>query len=160
MRSHHDVDVAVLRDDQLALRARLAGWQWTLIERGAARPWGGEQVVLPVHELVAAKRIEAGEAPSDDSIEILLNERIGDDWVFRRDPRVRRALSRAFVEAACGVPVLAPEIVLLYKAKRTRPIDEADFAACAPALPQEARAWLAGALAICAPEHPWLAALA
>ena len=59
-----------------------------------------------------------------------------------------------------ATPVLAPEIVLLYKAKRSRAIDEADFAACAPALQPDARAWLAGALAICAPEHPWRAELA
>jgi len=151
-REHHDVDVAVLRDDQLALRAHLAGWQWNVIDRRAARPWlDGDPLTPPLHELVAAR--------DGETIEVLLNDRVGDDWAFRRNPAVRRELRHAFVETACRVPVLAPEIVLLYKAKQPRTIDEADFRVHAPHLPAPSRRWLAEALATAHPQHPWLAAL-
>ncbi|HSN25400.1 MAG TPA: hypothetical protein VLT45_03920 [Kofleriaceae bacterium] len=142
-REHHDVDVAVLRDDQHALRVIGGDWQW--IEGGVAHPWHGEPLALPIHELVAP------------GLEVLLNERDGDDWVYRRDARIRRPLARAFLETAWGIPVLAPEIVLLYKSKRPRAVDEADFAASAGGLAADARAWLAAALGR---EHPWHAALA
>jgi uncharacterized protein YecT (DUF1311 family) len=51
---------------------------------------------------------------------------------------------------------MAPEIVLLFKAKHARPKDEADFAGTLDALGVAQRAWLADALATVHPGHPWL----
>jgi len=53
------------------------------------------------------------------------------------------------------LPYLAPEIVLLYKAKEPRASDEADFTATEPALPIESRRWLARAVERCHPGHAW-----
>ena len=58
-----------------------------------------------------------------------------------------------------GVPHGRPETVLLFKAKAVRPKDEADLAAVLPRLDPEARRWLAAALALVQPGHPWLAAV-
>jgi hypothetical protein len=58
-----------------------------------------------------------------------------------------------------GIPYIAPEIQLLYKAKGRRPKDEADFMAVHPHLDQQSRAWLTQALTIVHPGHPWLAHL-
>ena len=38
-------------------------------------------------------------------------------WVCRRDPSIRRPLTDAIERTLDGVPYLAPEIVLLFKAK-------------------------------------------
>jgi hypothetical protein len=46
---------------------------------------------------------------------------------------------------------------LLLKAKQPRPKDEADFAAFLPRLDEPARRWLADALSLLHPGHPWLA---
>src|SRR3989304_4624999 len=53
-------------------------------------------------------------------LEILLNEGEGPRWRFRRDPRITRPLALAGMRTADGVPFLAPEIVLPYKAKEPR----------------------------------------
>ena len=59
-----------------------------------------------------------------------------------------------------GVPFLAPEVQLLYKATDApRPKDEADLAAVLPRLGAERREWLAAALRQYRPRHPWLARL-
>ena len=58
-----------------------------------------------------------------------------------------------------GIPVLVPEIVLLYKAHEQIEKDEADFRATLPHLSPSATAWLVRALEETSPEHPWVAQL-
>jgi hypothetical protein len=59
-----------------------------------------------------------------------------DQWLFRRDSRVRRPLATIGSVTTDGIPYMAPEIQLLYKAKASRPQDEADFARTFPHLSQ------------------------
>jgi hypothetical protein len=155
-RAHADVDVALLREDQAALRAALPGWEFRAAVDGAPVPWAvGVRLEAPVHEVHA--RPAAG---AEDAIEFLLNERDGADWVYRRDPAVRRPLTRVFREARGGMRALAPEVVLLYKSKAPRAADEHDFRAALPLLDVEARRWLAAALRRADARHPWAAILA
>ena len=58
----------------------------------------------------------------------MIAETIDDQWLFRRDARLCRPLSTIGRQTEDGLPYLAPEIQLLYKAKAPRPKDEADFA--------------------------------
>jgi hypothetical protein len=58
-----------------------------------------------------------------------------------------------------GIPFVAPEIVLLFKAKAARPKDESDAAVVLPTLDAAQRAWLAAALDRVHPGHPWRAGL-
>ena len=133
-RAHADTDVAVFRDEQSKLRASFPEWEFRLAINGELVPWESERVVeLPLHEIHALTPL--------GTIEFLLNERRGDDWVYRRDSRIQRPLAHAILWAA-GVPVLAAEIVLLYKSKDPRPSDSADLANAAPHLSADARAWL------------------
>jgi hypothetical protein len=57
-------------------------------------------------------------------------------------------------ESPRGLPVLAPEVVLLYKSNSPEEYGE-DFRNAAPALSVEARAWLRGALEKVSPGHRW-----
>ena len=82
-----------------------------------------------------------------------------DSWLFRRMPTIRRPVDTIGCGADGGIPYLAPEIQLLYKAKGLRPKDELDFAQVLPALDQERRQWLRNALAEAHPGHPWLECL-
>jgi hypothetical protein len=83
----------------------------------------------------------------------------GDVWICRRDPRIRRPYADIIAFTADGVPYLAPEIVLLFKAKAAREKDEADLRNVLPHLDDDARQWLDDALAVAHPEHPWRALL-
>src|SRR5690606_15341719 len=61
--------------------------------------------------------------PTHWRLELLLDECEGTDWLFRREPSVRRPLATITWRDAAGISVLQPEIQLLYKAKNARPCD-------------------------------------
>jgi hypothetical protein len=154
-REHADIDVAMLRGDEVALPRVLAGWEIKVAHDGALEPWDGSSLVAPRHQLWA-RRDAAG--PWD--LEVLLEDHDGGHWHCRRDSRVRLPLDRFGRSTAAGVGYVRPEVALLYKAKGWE-IDRnaADFAAAAPSLDAEARTWLIDALRLAHPGHAWLEAL-
>jgi hypothetical protein len=153
-RTHADIDVAILRDDQRPLRELLGDADVAQVVDGQLVPCGAEErLELPIHEIHA-------KWPDHFRVEFLLNERdrAADEWVFRRDARVRRALDVAFVRGRY-LPYLAPELVLLFKSNDPSPKNDADFATVRPRLSVEQCSWLAGALATAQPTHRWIAQL-
>jgi len=156
-RQHKDLEIAILRRDQHALRRYLKDWEFKKVKRvsggeGRLEPWPeGESLELPTHE-IHAHRVGGGLT----RLEILLNECSGQDWIFRRNPEITRPVSLIGLRSQIGVPFFAPEIVLLYKAKNPKADDEADFNKVAPLLDEEPRAWLQSAIETCHPGHPWL----
>jgi len=157
-REHQDIEVAAFREDQLILQRYLSsrGWSLEYVRDGRLVPWPmGERLQLPVHEVWC----RIGNGPLR-RIEVLLNERAADTFVFRRDFRIRAPIDRTFVRSISGIRILAPEIVLLYKCKRPmQPKEQQDFSKTLAALDLERRQWLMQSLATLDPEHPWLAAL-
>ncbi|MFF3442036.1 nucleotidyltransferase domain-containing protein [Streptosporangium sp. NPDC002721] len=150
-REHGDIDVGLLRRDQAAARGLLAGWDcWAADPPGTLRPWPqGEILPAGVHDIWVR---EDPEGPW--RIQLMLDEADGDDWVYRRDSRIRRSLA-SFTVAEDGFSRIAPEIQLLYKAKGRRPKDERDFTEVLPRLDGARRAWLDEALATEHGTHPW-----
>ncbi len=68
---------------------------------------------------------------------------------------MRRALTEMGSVISEGIPILAPEIVLLHKAHEGGEKDKADFQMALPHLSPSAKAWLARALEETMSEHPW-----
>jgi hypothetical protein len=90
----------------------------------------------------------------------MLDKSSRDDWISRRDERIRRPIPTLGHLTAEGVPYLSPEIQVFYKARGRRPKDEADFRVIAPILTDDQRQWLRDALTLAhGPDHPWLPAL-
>jgi hypothetical protein len=84
----------------------------------------------------------------------------GDTWLCRRDESIRLPYERVIEWTDDGIPYGRPEIVLLFKAKHShRERDQSDFEAVVPRLEPERRRWLAEALELVHPGHPWLAEL-
>lgn len=81
----------------------------------------------------------------------------GDTWVCRRDPALRRPVAEAIEHTRDGIPYLAPELVLLFKAKHARGKDQADLARALPLLEPARRSWLGDALRLVHPGHEWIA---
>ncbi len=152
------MEIAILRRDQGALRSYLKGWEFGKVlygTEGVLEPWEkGQWLDAPIHE-IHASRSEG--VPS--SLEILLNESSGEVWRFRRNLEVTRPLSEIGQTSGLGIPFLRPEIVLLYKAKTPRELDEEDFEAVRGLVSEEAAGWLRLSLEFCYPEHPWLSRL-
>ena len=155
-RVHQDVEVAIFRDNQLTLQEYLSArdWSFEAVSAGRLQQWLiGERVSLPIHELQC--RNFTGRF---SHLEVLLNERSRTEFIFRRDSRIRRAVERTFLQTARGIPILAPEIVLLYKSKHAgEPKEKSDFANALPSLDKEQRRWLRESLATTNPGHAWLA---
>jgi hypothetical protein len=85
----------------------------------------------------------------------LLEQSIGDRWVFRRHPAITRPLEEVGAATTEGVAFVRPEIALLYKAKGSRFKDQRDFDRALPHLDTAARTWLASALDQAHPGHAW-----
>ncbi|HYA09287.1 MAG TPA: hypothetical protein VEG24_06825 [Gaiellaceae bacterium] len=134
LRPHEDLDVMVLRRDAERLPAALPGWE--LEDKGSSL-WSRPREAERWH------------------LEFVLDDADGDTWRYRRDARVTRPLG------SLGAPrgPLAPEVVLLYKAKDDGEKARFDFAGVVPLLPPDARAWLRGAVELAHPDSPHLAAL-
>jgi hypothetical protein len=92
-------------------------------------------------------------------VDVLREPWDGGDWVFRRDPRIRRPLAEAIEFSPDGIPYLVPEIVLLFKAKSPKKKDEADLALTLPTLTLKRIAWLRNALQMVHPKHEWIGRL-
>jgi hypothetical protein len=152
-RDHADVDVLVLRRDQLVVQEALASWEWWAADPpGTLRPWRRGELLPPGVDDVWCR--PSASAPW--RIQVMLDEAEGDEWVSRRNPAVRRALTGLGDVSADGIPYLRPEVQLFAKARDTRPKDEQDFAAALPVLDASRRQWLADALRTTFGAHPWL----
>jgi hypothetical protein len=155
MREHKDVDIAIWREDQLAIQAYLAERGWTMKKAGSGKliPWEPDEYVdLPVH-IIWCRNPEH----DPDFLEILFEQRAEGRFRYRRDQRILLPEANIFQTSAQGWPYLAPEVALLYKSKRHE-VDEnaADFANTAPLLSAQQRAWLRASIALLDPHHPWL----
>ena len=82
-----------------------------------------------------------------------------------RVPRIERCVVCGQIALAAGpdstpVRYLQPHLQLLLKARGDRPKDRADLRACLPRMTHAQRSWLAGALDLAHPNHPWQELLA
>jgi hypothetical protein len=153
-RAHRDLDVGILRRDAPRVFAALPGWQFFAAQGGTLSRCAAGTPGPLVNSLWARPAAESAWA-----LELLLDDSADERWLFRRAPVIARPLRELVRHDAAGLPYLAPEIQLLYKANRPRPEDDADFARVAPRLERQARAWLRESLARVHPQHDWLAAL-
>jgi Aminoglycoside-2''-adenylyltransferase len=163
-RAHHDVDTLVLRRDHLLLHRGLKGYSLKKIiphpdgmppNRGTIVEWQqGERLELPVHQINAYRADEM-----EPAFQVMLGESSGGEWIFRRNPKVRMPCKRIGFHPLWGLPYLAPEIVLLFKAKHLEERDQIDFKNALPLLNTDARRWLHDALKRTHRGHEWLSAL-
>jgi len=155
-REHDDLDIAVFRKDEGLVRAWLARWElWCAGSPGAGLNRLDIEDHLPndLHG-IWCRRQESGPW----SLELLIEESTDQDWLYRRNHLVTLPLDE-LIQDAQGVPVMALEVVLLYKAKSPRELDRADFNAALPLLGPRRREWLRVALSEAHPACPWLAEL-
>ncbi len=170
-REHGDVDIAIFRDDERAIFDHLGSWRLVAHDTPDAShddPWDGRPLgFLEPGTRNAPTHLHGTHPDLDFTLEVLINEHSGGDWVLGREPRVTLPLRQSAGRSAWGVPTAAPELLLFYKATayfgmegmKDRPQDEADFLALLPVLADDQRRWLSQAISLARPGHPWLAHL-
>jgi hypothetical protein len=154
-KSHRDLDVAVLRREQDALRTHLAAWDLHVSHEGALTPW-------PAGERLPFDRTTAWARPARYlpwQLHLHFESAEGEDWVYGPDERIRLPLVALGIETADGVPYVRPEVVLLHRAAESDPSDDADVRAVADRLSSVGRTWLLDALSTAHPGHRWIGQL-
>ena len=155
-RPHGDIDIVVLRPEQLAVLNWLHEWRlYAADPPGSLRPWTlNETLPIGVHDVWCRR-----EGRSAWELQIMIQEAEGDSWYFRRDASVRGGVND-LATLVNGVPCLRMDLQLLFKSKDPRAKDEADFAELMPVLTDAQRETLAYWLRLVYPNgHLWLDAL-
>jgi hypothetical protein len=150
-RSHHDVEIVVRRVDQGVVYEGLAGeWEMRFVDPpgGDWRDWDGRGFDRPAFQAKALR--------DDSEFDLFFEDVIRGEWTFRRDSRVRRPLDELTQNTVSGLPVVRPEVQLLYMARHAEPKNRADLLVVLPELEAAARTWLRDSLLMVAPGHPWL----
>ncbi|MEO6713674.1 MAG: hypothetical protein ABIM89_09630 [Mycobacteriales bacterium] len=151
---HHDLDIAVLRKEQDAVRSHLAAWDLHAMHDGLLTPWpSGTR--LPHDRSVVWGRT-ATYLPWQ--IKLLVENTEADEWVYGPDDRVRLPLLALGLETPADIPYVRPEVVLLHQAAAGADDTkhDADVAAVATRLTATGRSWLHDALAMAQPGHRWI----
>lgn len=149
-RSHDDVEIALFREDQLELKGYLKGWDFQKVVKGESCLWKNEFLELPIHEIHAFNK------QNKDMLEILLNEKEGGSWLFRRNFEIFYPLNSIWGYSDKGMPYLNPEIALLYKTKNTRQKDHQGFITVKDLLDEKQKKWLKDAIKLQDPDHKWI----
>ena len=153
-RPHGDTDVLIRRDDQLEVQSYLSGWDLYKTQQPGLKPWpAGEFQAHPVDD-IWCRRTE----DSAWQLQLMLLDTDADQWVLKRDPTLRGPIDSLGRRTASGIPYLAPEIQLLYKAhSKTLEKDEADFQVAVPLMEDSACTWLLECLEKRFPDgHTWI----
>ena len=152
-RRHDDLEIAVPHARFDAVVDALAGLELYVVAASRVTPLHDDRDLLTrTHQTWVREpetgywRLDVFREPSDD-----------DEWIFRRDPRIRVPYRDAIEHTVAGIPYGRPELILLFKAASAHEQKHAeDFAAVLPTLEPARRHWLADALALVHPGHPWI----
>jgi hypothetical protein len=152
MRPHEDIDIVIGREAQFAVRDLLlaAGYSVHAVRKGMYTDWTSP-VELPDHQVHAF-------SPAWGMLDLMLTDLGADTWHYRRNPAISLPMQQARRISPLGLPYLAPEAALLFKANpsQVRTKDQQDFGSVLPALNASEKSWLA---AYIADEHAWQALL-
>ena len=150
-REHTDIDVELLRHDQLAVQSYLErDWELYLAD-GVLTPWVAGEEAPPDTGDVWCRPPGGGSW----AFQLMLNPGTPERWASKRSPLITLPMDVAVRRTGDGLPYLAPEAQLLMKAKGRRPKDEADFDLLLPLLADDQRTWLRESLERAHPDHPW-----
>jgi uncharacterized protein CbrC (UPF0167 family) len=153
-RKHGDIEIAIPAASFPEVRDRFPGYVFDGV--GDRRIWeeATPDVLAAVHQTWLRDP-----ATGNYLVDVFREPHDGDTWICRRDETIRLPYRDIIHRTADGIPYLAPELVLLFKAKHARPKDQADFEGTVPHMTPAQRETLARLLALVHPGHTWLAGL-
>lgn len=151
-RQHHDIDIEIPRAGLDAMLSHLPGWDPHTAHDGKLRPLGRATDQPPQANGVWWRVRPA----SPWRFDLKLARVEGTEWVYRRHPRVQRPLKSVWWTNREGVPLIAPEVQLLFNAAADRPTDTNDAKAVIPLLDPQAHRWLIDAIRVAHPDSRWL----
>lgn len=153
-REHGDIEIAIPAASFAEVRGRFPGYVFDAVSGGRIWENATPEVLAVTHQTWLRDPSTGGYL-----LDVFREPHDGQTWICRHDETIRLPYSEIIHRTPAGIPYLAPELVLLFKAKHARPKDQADFDATVPHLTPGQRRTLAGFLARAHPGHRWLAVL-
>jgi hypothetical protein len=153
-REHGDIEIAIPAANFPEVRDRFPGYIFDAV--GDRRIW--ENATPGVLDATHQTWLR-DPATGNYLLDVFREPHDGHTWICRRDQAIRLPYSKIIHHTPDGIPYLAPELVLLFKAKHARAKDQADFDGTVPRMSPAQRATLASLLARVHPGHRWLAQL-
>jgi hypothetical protein len=153
-REHGDLEIAIPAAGFGEIRGRFDGYVFDGVGNHRIWPDATAEVLAVTHQTWLRDPVSGGYL-----VDVFREPHDGDTWICRHHPTIRLPYAEIVRHTGDGVPYLAPELVLLFKAKGPRPKDERDFEGAVPHLDAAARGRLAELIAHAYPGHRWLAAL-
>ncbi|WP_217551139.1 hypothetical protein [Streptomyces sp. GbtcB6] len=154
-RDHGDLEIAVPVAGFAEVRDRFPGYVFDAVGSGRVWATAGDEALAATHQTWIRDP-----ASGQFLFDVFREPHEGGTWICRRDESLRLPYGAVIDRTADGIPYLVPELVLLFKAKETRPKDQADFDGVLPLLGRTRREVLGGWLTHVYPGHSWLARLA
>jgi Aminoglycoside-2''-adenylyltransferase len=155
-RPHDDIEIGVPREGFASVRSALGAFDCdvvgSVVDGEQGRRWPLESPAFDEHFQTWFRDRASGTYHLD----VFRDPHDGDTWLCRRDTSIRLPYDDLVLRTDAGIPYMAPEVVLLFKAKGNRPKDRVDLAAVLPSLSPRQLTWLRGAVATVHPGHPWL----
>jgi len=162
-REHEDIEVGLPNSADAfgQVRAALAGCEFEVVGSGMFWPVDSPALEVMHQTWVSESGLPGpdGQAVSVYRLDVFREPHRNGRWVCRRDESIVLPYYQIVRHDRHGIPYLAPQIVLLFKARANRPKDQADFVGVLPLLTPEEREWLAAVLRRLDPGHQWLANL-
>jgi hypothetical protein len=153
-RSHGDIEIAVPAAAFAEVRVRFPGYAFDAVGSGRIWPDPAPEVLAATHQTWLRDP-----ATGDYLLDVFREPHDGDTWICRHDSTVRLPYREIIRHTTDGIPYLAPELVLLFKAKQPRAKDQTDFDGTLPHLSPGQRSNLAALLTRVHPGHQWIARL-
>jgi hypothetical protein len=153
-RRHEDTEIAIPVRLFPEIRRALSEFDFDVVGSGHIWPLEEQAAFDVMHQTWLRNR-----TTGVYHLDVFRDPHDGDVWICRRDEAIRRPYTQVIRTTTDGIPYMAPEIVLLFKAKHDQPKDNDDFASVAPLLDSGQRRWLTNALRHLHPRHHWIAEL-
>ncbi len=153
-REHGDIEIAIPAATFPEVRKHFSGYAFDAVSSGRIWENATPDVLAATHQTWLRDP-----ATGTYLLDVFREPHDGQIWICRHDETIRLPYSEVIHYSADGIPYLAPELVLLFKAKHARPKDQADFDATVPHMTPAQRATLADLLAHTYPGHHWIANL-
>jgi hypothetical protein len=139
-RIHEDIEIGIYRKHQIKIyhyfekKKKFYINNKSLIGKHVETEWNGEYLRLPIHEIYIDF--------DDFKLEILLNERDEENWIYRRNDKIRLNAKSIIQYTNDRIPYLCPEVVLLYKTKELREKDIEDISKASKKMNESQISWL------------------
>ena len=150
-RQHNDIDFCIFRDSLHQFLSYFEEWKIEVSIPGTSQRLACQSIedaTLPRHELHCDFE--------NINIEILLNDRAGENLLFRRDTSIALPLERFTCWTNDNIPFVHPAWLLLFKAKYSKEKDQKDFKEVIKILSKDDLKWLHQALCQHQPDSQWL----